>query len=170
MLREDKEILVSKFREEMESYEVLLLLEHKALKFSSIDRVRREVPAGIKIQKIKNRLARIGLKGTKFESLIESLTDERILIGGDDLVSACKGAKNLFSDNKENIKILSGVTKDSTYNEANILALADLPSLEELQSQVLRAINGVGSMLLRTINEVPAMTLRLISNIENKKE
>jgi large subunit ribosomal protein L10 len=168
VLRNEKEAFISSVKNELASKEALVLLHHSKLKFGALDSIRRKSDGKAKIVKIKNRLAKIAFQGTAYEHLSQFCSGECVFIMSDDIVSACKVAYEFESDNKEHIKIISGASLKESLNKDSIVEYAKLPSLEELQSRLLNAINGIGVKLLRTINEAPSSLLRLLNNLEKR--
>lgn len=156
MLKHEKKELVNLFKEELKSWDVVLVLAHSKLPFDAFDKARRKADKGTKILKIKNNLAKIAFEGTNYSVLNEELKEERLLIMSNDLFSACQSAKFLLEYAKEktknNIKIALGASSKETYSAQTILDLSSLSSKEELQSKLLRAIKVVAENMLRVIN------------------
>jgi large subunit ribosomal protein L10 len=170
VLRNEKEALVNGFRAELQDFDVVLVLGHKSLPFSMLDKVRREASQGTKIYKMKNRLAKKAFDGTAYSDLSKAINGECLLVLSDDLVSACKSANDFRKKSKGSLEILLGAnSKSEQFNKDDIMYIATLPSLEELQSNLLRAINGIGEKLLRTVNEAPASLLRLMNKMKEKE-
>ncbi len=53
-------------------------------------------------------------------------------------------------------------------SDADVKAIADLPSKEQLMAQVAGAINGVATKLAVGINQVPASLARAIQAVSDK--
>jgi large subunit ribosomal protein L10 len=62
-------------------------------------------------------------------------------VSGDDETTAARLVKNLSKDLKT-ISVLEGIVDKKLVNKAQILALADLPSKDQLRAQVIATINA----------------------------
>lgn len=152
MLKNEKRDLVGSLKEELQSSNVVLVLEHASLPFSSFDAARRNATENTTIKKIKNNLAKIAFEGTNYEALNEHLEKERLLILSSDLFEACKSARFFLDNNKKNpVKVLKGATADEVYDAQSLIELASVNSIQELQSNLLRVIKVVGENILRVI-------------------
>lgn len=170
MLRKEKENWVTGFKEKVGKYNTVILVSPSRVSVSDYEKAKRSVPSGVKIQVVKNRLAKIAFENTEFEAISSGLVGQTALILGQDFVDTCKGVKKFFDDNKDKIKIVAAVHDGKCYASNEVMEIAGMPSLEELQAKILSAINGVAVKMLRTINEVPSRVVRIISKLEKKEK
>src|SRR3546814_12031390 len=92
----------------------------------------RDVGAQFKVT--KNRLAKIALKGTKFEGLAEHFTGPTAVAASADPVAAAKVAVE-FANKNEKLTIVGGALDTEALDADRVKALAKLPSLDELRGQ-----------------------------------
>lgn len=152
MFKQEKKDLVSQIKSELAVNNVVLLMEHGNLTFSAFDDARRAANSHAVIKKVKNNLLKIAFDDSKtYSSLNEHLRDERLVIMSNDLFAACKSAKFLLDNNKNQLKILKGASNTEVYEPSTLIDLANVNSIEDLQSQLLRVIKVVGENILRVI-------------------
>lgn len=152
MFKQDKINLVNEFKQDIESMPIILLVGHKKLKFSAIDKARRFAQGDTKIKLIKNRLAKIAFNGGPYEVLNKDFSKEKLVIMSKDLFDACKTAKFLADNNKDQINIIACASKKEEYTLQQITEIAKITSVQDLQARLLRAIKATGEKLLRVIS------------------
>ncbi len=82
-----------------------------------------------------------------------SLTGQTAIVTGDKDVSAAAKMLRTFATESKKLTVRAGVVDKSLFTDKQLSALADLPSKEVLQSQLLGLLQSPATMLLRTLNE-----------------
>ena len=101
-------------------------------------RVRmRESGASFKVT--KNRLTRLALKGTKFESLSDLFTGPTAIAFSKDPIAAAKVAVK-YAEGNGKLEIIGGGLFEEVLDVAGIKTLATLPSLDELRARIVGVI------------------------------
>ena len=75
-----------------------------------------------------------------------------------------------FSKQNENIKVKGGVIDGQMLSVADVAVLADLPSKEELQAQLLATMLAVPQNFVRLLNAVPESFVRVLAAQRDKLE
>jgi large subunit ribosomal protein L10 len=83
----------------------------------------------------KNTLAKIALKGTKFEGIGDLFAGPTGVASSQDPVAAAKIAHKFAKDNKKLI-IVGGALGEKVLSVEDVQQLASLPSLDELRSKL----------------------------------
>ena len=114
----------------------------------------------------KNRIAKLALKDTAYESLIDQFTGPTAIGTSSDPVAA---AKTLVEFAKENNKltIIGGAIGDQLLDKAGVEALAKLPSLDELRAKLVGLLQAPATKLAR-VSQAPASQLARV--IQAKSE
>jgi len=86
---------------------------------------------GASIRVVKNRLAKIALKGKPFEAAGDMLTGPVAIAWAEDMISAPKVAVKFAKDSKV-FAIKGGFMGEEVFDTSGIEALSKLPSREEL--------------------------------------
>ncbi|MFN8951519.1 MAG: 50S ribosomal protein L10, partial [Aphanizomenon sp.] len=74
-----------------------------------------------------------------------------------------------FQKATKKTEIRGGVMEGRVLSEADVKALGDLPSKEQLMGQIAGAINAVATKLAVGINEVPSSLARALQAIAEKE-
>ena len=93
----------------------------------------------------------------------ESLTGQTAIVTGDKDVSAAAKILRTFATESKKLTVRAGVVDKSLFTDKQLSALADLPSKEVLQSQLLGLLQTPATQLLRTINEPGSSLARLLA-------
>ena len=171
--RTDKEDLVGLLADIFNKSQVGFLADYRGLSVAEVTDLRRRLhESSTEMRVLKNRIAKIAIKGSPFEPLAEHLTEPRAFIYGDDPVGPAKVVSKFQGEN-DHFSILQGllVTKagGSLMDKAQIKQLGDLPSRDELIARMLSVMNGPLLGFMRTMNEVPAKFLRTLAALEAQK-
>lgn len=161
--------MVGALSEIFSNFQVGFLVDFRGLTVAEVTELRRRLhETATEMRVLKNRLAKIAIKGTPFEPLGENLVDTRALIYGNDPVAPAKVVSR-FLEESAHFSVLQGmlITKSvgSLLDVEQIKALGSLPSREELLSQFFSVLSGPASKFVRTLNEVPAKFVRTLAAV-----
>lgn len=174
MNRTEKEAMVTMLSEVFATSQVGLLVDYRGLKVSEVTDLRRrlrENDAQMKV--LKNRMAKIAIRETPFQSLEGELTETRAFVYGPDPVASAKAVTKYLSDN-DKLKYISGVLVTpggaTVLDTVRVKELGDLPSREELLAKLMGVLNAVPAKFVRTLNEIPAKFVRTLAAVQQSKE
>jgi large subunit ribosomal protein L10 len=132
--------MVAELQETFESNNLVVLTHQSGLTVSEVSELRkqlREVGGSFKVT--KNRLAKIALKGTKFEGLADSFTGPTAIAVSTDPVAAAKVAVE-YANKNEKLQIVCGSLEAEALDADAVKALAKLPSLDQLRGKIIGLI------------------------------
>jgi large subunit ribosomal protein L10 len=138
--RSKKEALVAELHETFETSSLIVVTSQSGLTVAEVSDLRqkmRDAGAGYKVT--KNTLAKLALKGTKFEHLDEVFTGPTAICFSEDPVAAAKVVTEYRKSNQK-IEIVAGGLDGSGLDAAQVEALAKLPSLDELRAKLVGLI------------------------------
>jgi large subunit ribosomal protein L10 len=115
-------------------------------------RKMREAGAGFKVT--KNRIAKLALKGTRFEDLDSMFTGPTAVGMSQDPVAAAKAIVDYAKGNKK-ITIIGGSMDGKILDQAGIEALAKMPSLDELRGKLVGLVQAPAAKVAR-VTQAPA--------------
>ena len=115
-------------------------------------RKMREAGAGFKVT--KNRIAKLALKGTRFEDLDSMFTGPTAVGMSQDPVAAAKAIVDYAKGNKK-ITIIGGSMDGKTLDQAGIEALAKMPSLDEWRGKLVGLVQAPAAKVAR-VTQAPA--------------
>ncbi|HVF48301.1 MAG TPA: 50S ribosomal protein L10 [Pyrinomonadaceae bacterium] len=128
--------------------------------------------AGASYQVVKNTLARIAVKGTQFEDATEHFKGvTAIAWTQNDPVVLSKAISKFMKDNADIYTFKTGVVEGKLVDLKQLTTIANLPSKEELISQLLWVLLSGAQRLVTVINAVPrdlAVVIKQIGEQEGR--
>jgi large subunit ribosomal protein L10 len=115
-------------------------------------RKMREAGAGFKVT--KNLIAKLALKGTRFEDLDSMFTGPTAVGMSQDPVAAAKAIVD-YAKGNEKITIIGGSMDGKTLDQAGVEALAKMPSLDELRGKLVGLVQAPAAKMAR-VTQAPA--------------
>ena len=123
--------------------------------------------AGAQVKVVKNRLAKIALKGTPGEGASDLFTGPVAIAFSADPVSAPKAAVD-FAKTNEKLIVIGGFMGETVLDEGGVKSLASLPSLDELRGKLVGLIQAPAQKLA-AISQAPASKLARVVNAYAQK-
>ena len=136
MSRAQKEAEVKELNERFANDEIVVVTHYSGLTVSELTELRSNLRAeGASFKVTKNSLAKMAVKGTKFEHMADMFTGPTGVASSKDPVAAAKIAHKFAKDN-DNLVILGGALGEQALDVDGIKQLASLPSLDEVRSKL----------------------------------
>ena len=126
----------------------------------------RDAGAGYKVA--KNRLAKIALNDTQYESLSDLLTGPTALATSGDPVAAAKVAVE-FAKTNDKLEIVGGAMGSTVLGVEGVMALASLPSLDKLRAKLIGLVQAPATKVVQVIS-APAGQLARVFGAYAAKE
>lgn len=143
LTKEQKQKIVEELKEKIDRQKSMVFVAIEGLKAVDIFDLRKKLgEENCQLQVIKKTLADIAFKKEKLEFDIKALEGQFALVFGfGDEISPAKTAYQ-FSLGNENLKILGGFFEDKFRSAEEIIALAKIPSKQELFAKVVGSISS----------------------------
>ena len=157
--RPEKVAVVEEIKDRLSKAQGIILADYRGLTVAQATELRRKLrEAGVEFKVLKNTLTAIAAKEVGYEGLISLLVGPTaIAFGYDDPVAPAKVLSEFAKPNPA-LELKGGLLEGKVLDVAGVKALADLPSREELLSQVLRGmqapISGLVNVLQGTIRNL----------------
>jgi large subunit ribosomal protein L10 len=116
----------------------------------------------------KNSLAKVAIKGTKFEGIASMLSGPTGVATSKDAVAAAKVAYN-YSKKNDKLIILGGALGSLVLDAKGIEALAKLPSLDEVRSKLIGLLLAAPTKLVGVL-QAPARDLVGVTRAYGEKK
>lgn len=155
---EDKQELVAEIKESLTECQLALVINYQGLTVAEITDLRRRLrPTGTECKVSKNKLMGIAIDGQdQWQPMTELLNgSSAFLLVKEDISGAIKAYQE-FQRTSKKTELRGGVMEGRLLKEADVKALGDLPSKEQLIAQIAGAINALATKIAVGINEVPA--------------
>lgn len=161
---------VALIKEKIDKAQVAVVSEYTGLSVEEITKLRRELQKeGGDYMVTKNTLAKIAIKGTPYEVLVETLKGPiAIAFGFTDQVAPAKVLSKFIKDTKKG-EIIAAAMDGQLMSAEEAKALANLPSREELYAKMLGCINSPASGIANSVNAVMSSLVRAVAAVRDQK-
>ncbi len=169
--RENKNEVVAEVKGLIEASQMAMVIDFQGLTVAEITDLRSRLrPLGATCKIAKNTLVRRAIDGQEaWEPMQEYLKGtSALLLLKDDLGGAIKAYKSFQKDTKKT-ELRGGVFEGKPLSKADVEAIGDLPSKEQLMAQIAGALNAVTAKVAIGIKEVPASIGRGIKAYAEKE-
>lgn len=167
-----KEKKVERIREKMHSSSSIILSDYRGLTVEEISDLRKKLRReGVEYEVIKNTLARLAVKGEKYEEgLLPHLEGPTALAFG--YQDPLAGVRILtdFTKEHENLRVKVGIVEGRLIDRERLRELALLPSYEGLLSQVALMIKSPLQGLVNVLKGNMRNLVLILKNIGAMKE
>ncbi len=172
MPRPDKERKVEELKERFSGKTSLVVTEYRGLSVQDMAELRKLLRGnGVELRVVKNTLARIAVRGTEMEALLEMLEGPVALafIHGD--VIAAAQSLTAYARRNPSLKIKGGVIEGKPVQAAEVRAIAALPPREVLLARALGGMRAPISGLVGVLTgPVRGLTQVLKALAEKRQE
>jgi large subunit ribosomal protein L10 len=147
--REEKQKLISEMNAVFNSSGLVVVTLNKGLTMPETTELRSKVRAdGASYRVTKNRLTKLALAGTPCESISDLMVGATAIAYSTDNLSAAKAVVKMAKDN-EKLEVVGGVMDGKKIDVKTIVALANLPSLDELRGKLVGLLQAPGGQIAR---------------------
>jgi large subunit ribosomal protein L10 len=162
-MRAEKQILTKEYAGRLNASPFFIVVGYQGLKVAHLTELRKRLlQAGAEVHVVKNSIFRIAAKEAGVPELNGSLTGQMAIVTGQkDISAAAKALKN-FAAEFDKLKVKFGYLNNQRVEEAGIIALADLPSLDVLRAKILGLLNAPATKLVTLINTPATMLAQVI--------
>ena len=159
---ENKKEIVAELKETLSQSTLAMVIDYQGLTVAEITDLRKQLrPSGAVCKVTKNTLMGIAIKDDeKWQPMSELLSgSSAFVLVPEDISSAIK-AYQAFQKASKKTEIRGGVMEGRLLKEADVKALGDLPSKEQLMAQIAGSINALATKIAVGIKEVPSSLAR----------
>ena len=168
MKRSDKNDFVQKLKNELENSSSIIVAHYDGLSVLETDSLRKEMREnGAKFRVTKNRLTKIALVDTPYESITDLFEGPTAIAYSSDPVAPAKVSVN-FEKKLENFKIIGGSYDGKKIDKTKINFLASLPSLDQIRGTLLGLLNAPAQKIA-SIAQAPGGQLARLVNARSEK-
>jgi large subunit ribosomal protein L10 len=168
-MRAEKQILTKEYAARLNASPFFIVVGYQGLKVAHMSELRQRLQkAGAEVHVVKNSIFRIAAKEAGVAELNGSLAGQMAVVTGQkDISAAAKALKN-FAAEFDKLKVKFGFLNNQRLEEAGIIALADLPSLDVLRAKILGLLVVPATKLAILIN-TPASQLAQVIKAKSEK-
>jgi large subunit ribosomal protein L10 len=169
-MRAEKKILTKDYVARLNASPFFIVVNYTGLKVGHLTELRKRLnKAGAQIFIVKNSIFRIAAQEAGIGDLNDSLGGQIAVVTGQKDISVAAKVVKTFGKGLDKLKVKFGYLNNQRMAEADIMTLADLPSLEVLRSKFLGLLNAPATKLVVLLN-TPATQLARVLQAKVDKE
>lgn len=171
-MRPEKKWLEQEYLEWLKSSPFFIVVDYTGMRVGHFNELRARLSkVGAEIHVVKNSIFRLAARENKLQDLAALLVGQlAVVIGKKDISAAAKVLKS-FQAEFERPKIRFGFLGNQQLDQAAVVAMAELPSLEVLRGQLLGLMNAWQSRLVRVLKAPSEQLARVLkARTEKTKE
>jgi large subunit ribosomal protein L10 len=163
-MKELKKVAIDDILSSINDSPYLLVVDYSGLKVAQFEELRKRLKGtNAKLQVAKNTFVKRAADSAEYPSeLAGCLVGQTAIVTGE--TDVCAAAKVVKTYNKESKKlaIRCGVLDGAFLDEAQVIALADLPPMDILRSQLLGVLSSPAQKLVTVLNEPGSALARVL--------
>ena len=170
--RTQKEEFVEKLRADLANAKSVILTSYQGIEVNVVNELRSTFRENnVEYHVVKNTLAKLAIKDTDMEIMSDHLKGPvAIAYSHEDAVSPAKVIKDFAKEHKDKFFVKGAYLDGEMLDEAGVQRLADLPTKEELQVQLLLLFQAGPTQMLRTLSAGPQSLLMVFEAKRQKEE
>ena len=169
-MRPEKAIIVSELSEALKRSTFVLVTDYRGMKVSSFSELRsRLTPTHAEGHVVKNSFLKLAMADSGFPEVADQLAGQTAVVTGEADVAPVAKIFKSFANEFKLAALRVGFVDRAVLSTAELETLADLPSREILQAQLLGLLLSPATRLVRLFNEPGAALARLL-NAKAEKE
>ncbi|HVW21837.1 MAG TPA: 50S ribosomal protein L10 [Opitutaceae bacterium] len=155
-MRAEKNYLIAEIESHLKKSDYLILANFTGTTVSEVAELREKLAAEkAEFHVVKNSSLRVAAKGLGLPDLDNALTGPTaVVVGGKNSAGVAKILRQFFKD-KQKVQVKAGVLSKKLITSKEVEQLADMPSLDRLQAQLLGLLSQPASRFVRVIAAVP---------------
>jgi len=162
-MRPEKQILTKEYVTRLNASPFFIVVEYKGLKVGHMTELRKRLnKAGAEVHVVKNSIFRIAAKESGVADLNGSLAGQMAVVTGQKDISTSAKVVKTFASEFDKLKIKFGYLNNSRLGDTDIIALADLPSIEVLRAKFLGLLNAPATKLVTLLNTPASQLARVL--------
>jgi len=168
-MRPEKQNLTKEYLARLNASPFFIVVDYKGLTVGHLTELRRRLTkAGAEIHVVKNSIFRLAAKEAGVADLNGALTGQVAVVTGQRDISTAAKVVKTFGSELEKLKVHFGYLNNQRLEQASILTLADLPSIEVLRGQLLGTLNAPAGKLVRLLSTPASQLARVLQARQEK--
>ncbi len=167
---EEKKAVVAEVSEQVTGAQAIILAEYRGMEVGDMTVLRAKArEAGIYFRVLKNTLARRAIAGTPFAGLADHMVGPLAYGMSSDPVAVAKVLHD-FAKTNDKFVIKGGAMANYVMGPKDVVALASMPSRDELIAKLMGTMLAPATKFVQTLNEVPAKFARGLAAVRDQKQ
>jgi len=170
-MRAEKQFISKEYTTRLNGSPFFIVVDYRGLTVGHFSELRKRLrKSGAEVHVVKNSIFRIAAKEAGIADLAGTLSGQLAVVTGQKDVSAAAKIVKTFQSEFDKPKIQFGFLNNQRLENKDILALADLPSLDVLRGKLLGTLQAPVGSLVRLLNEPASSLARVLKARSEKSE
>ncbi len=163
-MRPEKANIVSELSGSLRRSPFVLVTDYRGMKVADFSELRsRLAPAGAEVHVVKNNFLKLAMADSGFPQVGEQFAGQTAVVTGEADVAPVAKIFKTFATEFKLAALRVGFVDRAVLSTAELETLAELPTREILQAQLLGLLLSPATRLVRLLNEPGAALARLLS-------
>ena len=146
----------------------MVITHYSGLTVAEMQDLRRQVSAeGGQYKVTKNRIAKLALEGTPYESIADLFVGPVGITYSEDPVTAAKVTVK-YANGNDKLVIIGGGMGDTRLDANGVKALAELPSLDELRGKIVGLLQAPATKVAGVVQAPAGQLARVVQAYASK--
>jgi len=170
-MRAEKQLITREYVARLNGSPFFIVVDYKGLTVGQFTELRKRLNrTGSEVHVVKNSVFRIAAKEAGVADLSGLLAGQLAVVTGQRDISSSAKTLKTFQSEFEKPKLKFGYLNNERMDTAQLMALADLPSIEVLRGRLLGLLQAPASQLVRLLNTPAAQLARVLQARVDKGE
>ena len=148
MNKEKKKNYIAEMTSQFENSNAIMVTHYQGLTMSQLDELRSKMREhGIIFKITKNRITKLAIEKTKCKDLSDLFKGPTAVAFGEDAIMSARILSKFAKDNT-NLKLIGGLMNNEVLDQAGVLNVASLPTLNEARANIIGILNASASKLV----------------------
>ena len=162
-MRAEKQLVTKEYVSRLNASPFFMVVDYKGLTVGQFTELRKRLNrAGSEVHVVKNSIFRIAAKEAGVADLSGSLAGQLAVVTGQRDISAAAKTLKTFQSEFEKPRLKFGYLNNQRLETAELMALADLPSIEVLRGRLLGLFQAPAVHLARLLNTPATQLARVL--------
>jgi large subunit ribosomal protein L10 len=163
-MRPEKASIVSELSEALKRSPFVLVTDYRGMKVADFGELRnRLAPAGAEVHVVKNNFLKLAMADSGFPEVGDQFVGQTAVVTGEADVAPVAKIFKTFATEFKLAALRVGFVDRAVLSTAELETLAELPTREILQAQLLGLLLSPATRLVSLFNEPAAALVRLLS-------
>lgn len=168
-MRPEKQNLTKEYLARLNASPFFIVVDYKGLKVGHLTELRKRLnKAGAEIHIVKNSIFRLAAKEAGVADMNGALTGQLAVVTGKKDVSTAAKVVKTFGSEFDKLKVHFGYLNNQRLEQATLMTLADLPSIEVLRGKLLGLLGAPAGQLVRLLNTPASQMARILQARQEK--
>jgi large subunit ribosomal protein L10 len=162
-MRAEKQLITKEYAVRLNASPFFVVVDYRGLSVEQLTELRKRLgKTGSEVHVVKNSIFRVAAKEAGVADLSGVLAGQLAVVTGQRDISAAAKVLKTFQSEFDKPKLKFGYLSNRRLETAELITLADLPSIEVLRGKLLGVFQAPASQLVRLLNTPASQLARVL--------